>query len=552
MPDLLEAPPIDLPNDPAYDINQNEVFGVEIGDVVTNTNSSPTVPNAGNWVQPGWEEPGWEEPGWEEPGWEEAGWQAPGWEEPGWEEPGWEEPGWEEAGWETDNVTDSQLNDTTIRDVRFPVKSKGNTIQTVKVSSLLNAAALNGLKFQFVVYRLNTSSGAGPNSCNPARPTLIGNKQVLVNIDNANVSYGNFATPHDSRSIENATLHMLPGETLYANLRMFDTTHGNALPSTESILLRGQPGAVGTQENTTTPSAVVSALSVLEVFRPPVGFTGNLYSFQAQAVGGRPCSPTPLQYFWSASNLSAKGLSINATTGSISGAPVAGGPFTVGVTDNSCPPGTDSAPFNVILVTLPGPLTQEASSPSGAAVSYTTSVTNHNDTTDGPLNVMCTPSSGSTFALFPLDAAGGKGHTTTVACSAADTAGNSGSGTFSVTVRDTTPPAIVTPIANPTTIWTGNNKKMQVTVSGGPGAITDSASGVASANFYVVDEYGLDQPTGSLTVNADGSYSFNVLLTGNRNSSDRDGRTFQIFVSATDRANNPATSLPAIVTAINR
>jgi hypothetical protein len=165
---------------------------------------------------------------------------------------------------------------------------------------------------------------------------------------------------------------------------------------------------------------------------------------------------------------------------------------------------------------------------------------------------MCTPSSGSTFALFPLDAAGGKGHTTTVACSAADTAGNSGSGTFSVTVRDTTPPAIVTPIANPTTIWTGNNKKMQVTVSGGPGAITDSASGVASANFHVVDEYGLDQPTGSLTVNADGSYSFNVLLTGNRNSSDRDGRTFQIFVSATDRANNPATSLPAIVTAINR
>ena len=548
VPDLLEAPPIDLPNDPAYNINQNEVFGVEIGDVVTNTNSSPTVTNPGNWLQPGWEEPGWEEPGWEEPGWEEPGWEEPGWEEPGWEEPGWEEPGWEEAGWETDNVTDSQLSDTAIHDVRFPIKSTGNTIQTVKMSSLLNAAALNGRKFQFVVYRLNTSSAAGANSCNPARPSLIGNKQVLVNIDHANVSYGNFSTSPDSTSIENATVHMLPGETLYANLRMFDR-RGNAPPSTESILLRGQPSA-----NTPTPSAVVSALSVLEVFRLPVAFTGNPFSFQAQAVGGRPCptNPLPLQYSWSGSSLSEKGLSINATSGLITGTPVAGGPLTVTVTDNSCPSATDLAPFNLTLVTLPGALTQEATSANGAAVSYTTSVSNHNDATDGPMNVVCAPSTGSTFALFPLDAAGGKGHTTTVTCSAADSVGNTGSGTFAVTVRDTTPPAIATPIANPITIWTGTNKKVQVTVSGGPGAISDSASGVASANFFVVDEYQLDQPSGSVTVKADGSYSFTVSLTGNRNSSDKDGRTFQIFVRATDQANNLGTSLPAVVTAINK
>jgi hypothetical protein len=423
-------------------------------------------------------------------------------------------------------------------------------VQTVKVASLLNAAALSGLKFQVVVYRMQTSGAAGPNSCNPARPTLVGNKQVLVNIDHANVSFGIFNLSHDSSSIESATLHFGPGETLYANLRMFDTTGGAALPPTDLILLRGVPGAVGTQEGGTTPTPVISALSVLEVFRPPIGFTGNAYVFQAKAVGGQACSPTPLQYSWSQSNLPG-GLALSATTGLISGTPTVGGAYTIQVGSNECPPGTDTAPFNLTLVTLPGLITQEATSPSGATVTYATPVTNHNDATDGPLTVSCTPSSGSTFALLPL-VPGTKGRTTTVTCNASDLVGNSGTGTFTVKVEDTTPPVVLTPVAVPATIWTSQNKKVQVTVSGGPGAISDSASGVVSASYTVVDEYHLEDQTGSVAVGADGSYSFKVSLSGNRESSDKDGRTFQIFVSATDLAGNIGTSAPAIVTAINK
>jgi len=415
---------------------------------------------------------------------------------------------------------------------------------------LLNAAALNGLKFQFVVYRMQTSGAAGPNSCNPARPTLVGNKQVLVNIDHANVSFGSFNSSHNSSSIESATLHVGPGETLYANLRMFDTTGGAALPPTDLILLRGVPGAVGTQEAGTTPTPVISALSVLEVFRPPIGFTGNAYGFQAKAVGGQACSPTPLQYSWSQSNLPA-GLALSATTGLISGTPTAGGAYTIQVSSNECPPGTDTAPFNLTLVQLPGPITQEATSPNGATVTYAPPATNHNDTTDGPLTVNCTPSSGSTLALFPLEP-GTKGRTTTVTCNASDVVGNSGTGTFTVKVQDTTPP-VVTAVANPTMIWTGTNKKVVVTVTG---QVTDSASGVvvgnAAGSFAVVDEYLLDQPTGTFTINADGTYSFTVSLTGNRNSADKNGRQFQILVSAKDIAANVGTSAPAIVTAINK
>ena len=65
----------------------------------------------------------------------------------------------------------------------------------------------------------------------------------------------------------------------------------------------------------------------------------------------------------------------------------------------------------------------------GAVVNYTATA---NDAVDGTVPVTCTPSSGS---VFPLGA-------TTVNCSAADVAGNSGSDAFTVTVVDTTAPQI--------------------------------------------------------------------------------------------------------------
>src|SRR5439155_11593900 len=72
-------------------------------------------------------------------------------------------------------------------------------------------------------------------------------------------------------------------------------------------------------------------------------------------------------------------------------------------------------------LTLPGPITAEASSLSGAVVSYTTSAAD-NAGGSGLASSACSPASGSTFALG----------TTTVSCSAADLAGNSRSGSFTV------------------------------------------------------------------------------------------------------------------------
>lgn len=76
----------------------------------------------------------------------------------------------------------------------------------------------------------------------------------------------------------------------------------------------------------------------------------------------------------------------------------------------------------------------EATGPSGAAVTYTATAT---DAVDGPRPVTCSPASGSTFPPG----------VTTVNCSASDLSGNTATGSFSVTVVDTTPPVINVPLA---------------------------------------------------------------------------------------------------------
>ena len=83
---------------------------------------------------------------------------------------------------------------------------------------------------------------------------------------------------------------------------------------------------------------------------------------------------------------------------------------------------TNTAPTLV----LPADITAEATSSAGAVVNFLVTA---NDLEDGPLTPTCNFASGSTF---PLGA-------TTVSCSVTDTDGETTSGSFDVTVVDTTP-----------------------------------------------------------------------------------------------------------------
>jgi hypothetical protein len=122
---------------------------------------------------------------------------------------------------------------------------------------------------------------------------------------------------------------------------------------------------------------------------------------------------------------------------SLSSTTLSRGPFTI-----------DNTPPNL---TLPANITAEATGPSGAAVTFTATAI---DLVDGPVPVTCVPPSGSTFPMG----------TTTVTCAATDKAGNTASGTFTVTVIDNNPSPTTNPVVvtnqstlTPTISWTYND-----------------------------------------------------------------------------------------------
>jgi hypothetical protein len=90
---------------------------------------------------------------------------------------------------------------------------------------------------------------------------------------------------------------------------------------------------------------------------------------------------------------------------------------------------TEPKPSNTKpTLSIPKQVTQEATGPAGANVAFSTS---SQDKEDGSLTPVCSPASGATFPIG----------TTPVSCTVTDSNNNSVSGTFTVTVRDTTPPA---------------------------------------------------------------------------------------------------------------
>jgi hypothetical protein len=98
------------------------------------------------------------------------------------------------------------------------------------------------------------------------------------------------------------------------------------------------------------------------------------------------------------------------------------GTFTVTVFDHVAP----------VLSSLPSDLVLEAAGPTGAVATWPSP--SATDAINGALPVTCSPQSGSTFALG----------LTTVTCGASDGSGNPATATFTIRVRDTLAPQVVT------------------------------------------------------------------------------------------------------------
>jgi large repetitive protein len=171
------------------------------------------------------------------------------------------------------------------------------------------------------------------------------------------------------------------------------------------------------------------------------------------------------------------------------------------------------------LLTLPDDMTVEAQSEAGTQVTYTASA---RDDADGDIPIDCSPASGS---LFPF----GLG---TVTCSATNSHGITATGTFTVNIVDTTPPAIADIHAWPSILWPPDHKMVPVIVSVTMADNVDTAPVAHIVDVLVSDpDAAADwQITGALTVN----------LRAERRD-DRD-RVYTIVVEAIDSSDNHSTS----------
>jgi len=110
--------------------------------------------------------------------------------------------------------------------------------------------------------------------------------------------------------------------------------------------------------------------------------------------------------------------------------------------------------------------------------------------------------------------------------------------THSLVIKIDTINPLVTAAANPTTA-AKSPRPVTVTISGN---VTDGLSGVSSVNHVVIDEYGVTQPSGAVTLKANGNYSFTLTLPATKNGPDKNGHLYTILVTATDQAGNSASA----------
>jgi hypothetical protein len=268
---------------------------------------------------------------------------------------------------------------------------------------------------------LSTSGSFTVTVRDTTAPTIATHGDVTVEATSAVGAVATYAAPATSDAVDGAgvascapasgTTFALGDTTVTCNAT---DAAGNAATATAFVVH---------VVDTTAPALTLPA-SITEEATSALGAVVGFTATASDAVDGSPavtCTPP-----------SGSTFSLGATTVQCSVTDAAGntgtGSFTVTVQDTTAP-----------TLDLPANITEEATSATGTAVSFTVTAV---DAVDSTPTVACTPPSGSTFALG----------TTTVNCTATDDAGNTGSGSFTVTVRDTTPPetSIASTPASPT------------------------------------------------------------------------------------------------------
>ncbi|MBI3402684.1 MAG: VCBS repeat-containing protein [Acidobacteria bacterium] len=295
----------------------------------------------------------------------------------------------------------------------------------------------------------------------------------------------------------------------------------------------------------TGANVVVDTLSIIKYNGRPAlaggGYRGA-YLFANFGLATPPVVTVPSNLTAEATSRSGAIVTFAASASDDSGpvpvncSPASGSTFALGVTTVTCSAtnagGQTIASFNVTVgdttppvLSLPVPLTVEATNAAGATVSYSGSAS---DLVSGAVAVACSPTSGSTFQLG----------TTTVNCSASDAAGNTAHGSFTVAVRDTTPPDISQLTPSRSALWPPNHQMVAITLT----AVATDNVGVTQLKIVNATSSEPDNGLG------DGDTAGDIVISGPltvnlraERSGGGNGRTYTITVEARDSAGNATT-----------
>jgi len=175
------------------------------------------------------------------------------------------------------------------------------------------------------------------------------------------------------------------------------------------------------------------------------------------------------------------------------------------------------------ILTLPDDMVLECNGSQGRAVTF---VATAEDDIDGPVAVICTPASGSTFYLGE----------TQVVCTASDKAGNTATQTFTVTINDTTIPNIKNLRANPDVLWPANHKMVTVAVK------VDVSDNCDPAPLCRITSVSSNEPENGL---GDGDTAPDWKITGKltanlraERSGNGNGRIYTLTITCNDTAGN--------------
>jgi hypothetical protein len=223
--------------------------------------------------------------------------------------------------------------------------------------------------------------------------------------------------------------------------------------------------------------------------------------------------------------------------------PASGSTFALGTTTVNCSAhdaagNVGSASFTVTVrdttppvLHLPAPITVTADANCTAVVTYTATATDIVDVTDA---VVCTPASGSTFVLG----------TTTVNCSSTDAHGNTATGTFTVTVNDTTPPTVQSVSASPQNLWPDNHRMVDVTVTV---AATDNCDAAPVSRIVSVSSNQAINGPGDGNTNPDYVITGNLTVKLRAERTANQDRTYTLTISTTDFSGNVTTTTTTVV-----